>query len=371
MYLKNITFNNFKNLSGTSNLSDGINILVSPNGTGKTNFLEGMYYLTFGNSFRNGLEVNNASWDSRGDYFTLKGEIDDKDEGVQVEMRYENSNGPGKKRFLVNEVGRKRDTFRGYISPVIFAPQTVDLVSGSPDGRRKAVNDVLSILDPDYSRLLNEYRSVVRNRNKILSNLQNNIGMESELTYWNEALIKLGGDIVFGRLKFFRGNAKIILERAKDLFNGEIKGLKINYATKFLEDKKITRKKIISNFEQKIRNNIRKEILAGVTLYGPHREDYDFLLEKMSLKESGSRGQQRLASFIFVLSLLDELDKKDRSVVLLLDDVMSELDKSHRKNIEKLLSSISTQMVITSAEEANFTKGFLNKSTRIKNFLED
>jgi DNA replication and repair protein RecF len=163
-------------------------------------------------------------------------------------------------------------------------------------------------------------------------------------------------------LNFFKKNKKKVTDRAASLFNGEIRELTINYDTKFKGTKKET---IAQKISQKIEENLFKEIGAGMTLYGPHREDYVFYLGKIALKESGSRGQQRLASFVFTLSLLDSLINKNRKVILLLDDLMSELDSKHRSNIEDILSDLSVQTIITSADKNDFSEKFLKSSNLI------
>ncbi|MBN1915927.1 DNA replication and repair protein RecF [Candidatus Dojkabacteria bacterium] len=377
MPLKRIKFNNFKNLKGEYNLSDRINIIIGNNGQGKTNFLEGLYFLSFGSGFGSTQEVNVINWDSESRFFSIVGLIQEKENEIKLEIKYENSDATlGRKKFTVNEVGRARKFFIGNLSSTIFAPQSVDLVAGSPDIRRKAIDDVLSLLDLEYADTLSKYRNILRNRNKILSNLNDNVGHPRELVYWNEALIEEGSRIISARIKFFDDYKSEITNKAKKLFNNEFKDLKIDYLSKFFDTISMDRNKIVTtqdlrekikgNFGSKIQRSLQKEIRAGVTLYGPHRENYEFKLGGTSLRESGSRGQQRLASLIFVLTVFDIFEKSERtSAILLLDDVMSELDSIHRTNIERMLLSSQIQVVITTAEKENFTKKILEKANII------
>ncbi len=360
MPLRKVRFNNFKNLKGEFDLTDRINVIIGNNGQGKTNFLEGLYYLSYGTGFGASQEPNNIKWNSKNGFFSLSGLIEKPDDEVKIEIKYENTDANlGRKKFLVNDIARTRKNFMGNLSSLLFAPQSVDLVSGSPDGRRKAIDDILSLLSYEYAEALSKYRNIIRNRNKILHNLSNHIGHPRELTYWDEALIKEGSYIISERANFFEYKQEEIAAKAKALFNGEFKGLNIAYQTKFAGD-------IKKNFESKIEENQEKEIWAGSTLYGPHREDFEFNLGTISLRESGSRGQQRLASLIFILTVFDIFeDKEDTSAILLLDDIMSELDPIHRNNIEKMLLGKHIQVVITTAEKENFTKDFLKEANKI------
>ena len=366
MSLTNVIFNNFKNLKGEFPLGDRINVIIGNNGQGKTNFLEGLYYLSFGTGMGNSSDENNINWKSKNGFFRIS-TLTDLDDETKVEVVYENTVAGGRKKFLVNDISRVRRNFMGNVSSVVFAPQTVDLVSGSPDGRRKAIDDILSLLDNEYAEILGKYKNVLRNRNKILSNLSGGIGNKMELVYWNDALIENGSYIIFKRATFFNDKSGEFIKKAKALFNSEFKKLKISYLSKFIEEgeKGVSYDEIYKLFKEKVDGNIEKEIWSGATLYGPHREDFDFSLGNMILRESGSRGQQRLASLIFILTIFDILEKRNgTNAVLLLDDIMSELDPVHRGNIEKMLLDKKSQVIITTAEEENFTKNFL-KSGRV------
>ncbi len=373
MPVKKIHFNNFKNLTSEFELNPHINVIIGPNGRGKTNFLEGIYFLSFGSGFRDVGDTQIVNWNSKFGFYSITSDLNDNDE-VQLVLKYGNTvSGGGKKTFQVNEIGRNKKIFIGHISAVLFAPDSVNLVSGPPEARRKIIDDVLSLLDPLYGEIINEYKKILRQRNKLLQSDAPRFEIAKQLNFWNKGLIDNGSYIVAKRIDFLNQISGPVSEKANNLFSGEVRGLNIKYISKFydgmtltMDDFETIRAKVKEALDQKFNANIDKEIAVGKTLYGPHREDFEFRLNEMLLRESGSRGQQRLASLIFSLAVFDIFnDKEDTTAILLLDDVMSELDEFHRANIEKLLLALKGQIVITSADEKNFTAQFLERIFRI------
>jgi len=157
-------------------------------------------------------------------------------------------------------------------------------------------------------------------------------------------LVSLGQEIIEQRVLFLKDIEPYVLEKADRLF-ARSADLTILYESKVLD----ANNEII--LRDKIEQNQAKEIAAGVTLYGPHRDDFVFLYKGKPLRTYGSRGQQRLAGIVLVLAIGEHIYKSQQvKPILLLDDIYSELDKTHRDNVEKVLKGYkNSQVVLTSS----------------------
>lgn len=353
MYLTKVRFKGFKNLQGDYTPDTGLNILVYPNGWGKTNFLEAIDYLSTLKSFRGIKDADLRSWDG-GLFSSVEAEVsNDIDRLLKVVIAEENEK--LKKNLYLDNSTTNSNKFKSTVKTLLYSPHNADIVSSSPDIRRNEFDRSIGQVFNGYDSLLKEYKYVVRNRNKLLQSIQSSNSQVKELTYWNERLIDLGEQIIERRLKFLHDIKSFLTEISDEMMADRFDDLKVIYESKSVEDHVI----ILKN---KIEEGQVKEIRAGMTLYGPHRDDYIFTIRKRSLREYGSRGQQRLAGLTFMLSIHRLLrEKEGHDAVLLLDDIMSELDEEHRSNIEDILGSLHTQIFVTSSERGYFTEEFISK----------
>jgi len=358
MYLKNISIKNFKNLDCHIEFSDKINLIIAPNGSGKTNLLETIYLLGHGSSFRNYPEVNLINFQNN--FAKINGETDSNKLEILISRFGENS----QKYLKINEKIRKNSTFTKYLNSILFSPNTIDLVDGTPDIRRKDLDDFISTFDIVYSKKIGIYKKVIKNRNKILLKLKNSMGSLEELDFWNDKLITLGGQLVSSRLTFLSSIRKYLDTTAKMLLEKKESTLKINYYSKIIYDDKEPSKAL----KKKILSNLDKEIMAEASLYGPHRDDIEFIIDEKNLKLTGSRAQQRLAVLIYKIASWKYLENiLQIRPLFLLDDVMSELDNIHRHNLENyLLHKLHTQVLITSSEKTIFSKNFIDRTNLIE-----
>ncbi len=358
MQIAQLSLKNFRNLNLETGLKPGINFVIAGNGSGKSNFLDSIFQLGFGHSFKRLSEGGNVNWDSRMDFAKISAKLI-RDQQYDLTLVISELEDRNAKTFSINGRNRARKNFLNLMHVVLFAPQDLDIVSGPPDIRRSELDDFMSSFDEDYQDKLKGYRLVLRNRNKLLQRIAEGVAGANELPYWNERLADFGSNIIFRRMELLEKFRPVLTECAGNIFNAEIRDLQIVYLSKFAAD---GAEQIKEALLEKLAENSFKEIAAKRTLYGPHRDDFELLFNKRPLRLFGSRGQQRIAALILKLSMLDFLNRLlEDNAILLLDDIMSELDAKHRSNLEETLTALENQIVITAAHENDFSDEFLGR----------
>jgi len=373
MVLRTLKLQNFRNLSGEYTLSNGINIIVGKNGLGKTNFIESIHFLSNGKSFRTNsdlyaikrslIELDEIA------FARVEGIIMDSLGSEQTKDVYleKSNNGNGVKKVLkINSKKVSQANFLHVFYSIVFSPNSIDLVISSPFERRKDLDDFLCVFNDSYSKILFDYRRVVRNRNKLFEKISMQKGKKEELNFWNNELIHLAPIIIYERIKMIKRINKVIKRIGPDMFNLDLEDLDIFYDSKFAQHSSEFND-IEAKFREKVSDNIHKEIRACTTLYGPQREDFHFNLNSNDLKEMGSRGQQRLFSFLYKMAQWKILKEKiEYPPILLLDDIFSELDDKVQKNVCKFLSKIDVQIIITTTNIDGFSDKFIKRLHKIQ-----
>lgn len=369
MHIKSLSLKNYKNLNGDFQLSPDINIIIGNNGIGKTNFLEAIHYLNIGESFRNSHTKDIISWNTSILYTKTKAVIKNDKKEITSEYIVADDIGVIKRKFLINEKSYSRKKFLYKTPTILFLPEDINIISESPDLRRKEIDGFLKLTSYEFFGIESEYKKILKNRNKLLQSIQAGKASRTELNYWNEGLIELGSQIISHRIRIlneFIPNIKIL---AKQIFNQDLKNLKSKYISRIFVDKLVetmSLKEIQEEFSEKIKYSLHKEISAGLTLYGPQRDDIRFFIDNMDIHTSGSRGQQRLVAIILKFTMWHYyFEKFGLKPILLLDDIMSELDPTHRKNLEKSIQNLKTQVVFTSTNENDFTEDLLDSAFQL------
>jgi len=311
-----ISLQNFRSCEKRSFSFGEKTVIVGENGSGKSNLIEAIYLLAVGKSFRADREEEMVKWGES--FFRVMGEI-----GVIGEMGVEMIE--NRKRFLVNGVPRRMVDFVGKMPAVCFSPQDMELVTGSPGVRRRYLDFVISQTDREYRRCLISYEKGLRQRNKLLEMIRENLAHRSQLYFWDKLLIK----------------------------NGEyITGKRGEYLTDLAEyDKSVISEARLKQYEV-------EEVAAAATLVGPHRDDFviQILNSKFEVPRDvskyGSRGEQRMA----VLGLKHkEIEYLGGSPMLLLDDILSELDHKHGEEVQKMIENYPGQVIVTTCDPRIFS----------------
>lgn len=309
----------------------GTTLIIGPNASGKTNLLEALYLLARGKSFRAELVDEMISYQEQ--LARINGVLTN---GVKLEViltRGEiNGKRVGKKIFKVNDINRRMVDFIGQFLVVYFGPDDLAIVTDSPTRRRDYLDEVLEQVDQDYRRALLSYKKGLHQRNKLLEQIRDEGKPRSVLYFWDKLLIT---------------NGEVITSKREELINF-INRQPEYFGKIFLEYKP----SIISSL--RLEKYAEEEVAAGMTLVGPHRDDFEFRIKNSNLKferdlsKFGSRGEQRLAIFCLKIAELEFMAKKTgHRPVLLLDDIFSELDQKHRSQLLEVIPHQQTIITVT------------------------
>jgi len=356
MYLSKIEVNNFRNYKIEKvKLCSNTNIFIGDNAQGKTNILESIYILALTKSHRLGFENNiiKNGFNSSKIYGTLR------DNGILKELEIQFLEDK-KKVFINKKEIKKIASYISNMNVIMFCPTDLDIIKGSPQIRRNLLNIQISQLYPLYVNYLNEYNKILKTRNEYLKQMNiNGFTDPRYLDIINEKLVDRGSQIYLYRKKYLDYINKMIGDIYKNIMN--LKGLNIFYENNLdLENYEI--EEIKNRFFHKLKNNIKREIAQGMTLYGPHRDDFSFYIEQENMKYYASQGQQRIAIISFKLAEVSLFrEEKGTTPILLLDDIFSELDINKRNKLIKYIPE-DIQTIITTTDLKNIQKKIINKA---------
>ncbi len=347
--LKSITLQNFRNYQAEEFKFNGdTTVIIGPNTSGKTNLIEAIFLLSTGKSFRTDKDTQMISF--REDLARVKGMVDE----TSLEVMITNGQLGGQtsqfKKFLVNGVVKRRIDFVENFPAVLFSPEDLEIIVDSPSLRRKFLDNVLEQVDREYRQAVVSYTKGLRQRNALLENTrETGIRNEKQFEYWDNLIIEFGEKITKKREELI----EFINNEAKDIFD---------FAAFY--DKSIISKARLLQYKE-------AEVASGVTLVGPHRDDFSVSMFNNTRKTThdikfyGSRGQQRLAILqLKILELLFIEKRLGQRPILLLDDIFSELDEGHIKLILEMMGL--QQTIITTTHKEFIPSKVLNKMQVIR-----
>lgn len=356
--LKKVELSNFRNLNLSVELAEQGNLIIAPNASGKSNFLESIYLVGTGHGF-----TPIQDWTDIIGPSEKFAKINITQSDLEIEWVV------AKKDFkIVRNI--KKNTKRaalgetiGEIAQTLFAPHNVDLISGSPLTRRQDLDDYLCQVDKIYAENLFNYTHVVKQRNALLKQINKRHAQASELYYWDEQVATLGSAIYSTRREFIDQVRDLLTKVAVECYREELTEFKVNYQPQ-IDAKPEEYHQVLLN---KLVTNLDKQIIIGQTLYGPHKDDYTFTLGERNLRFMGSRGEQRLAVLVWKLAQHHYLETKTgKKSVLLLDDLTSELDTTHRVRTAEMLLDRGYQFIITSATAADVPEVLIQRCQEVK-----
>lgn len=357
MRIEHLKLTNFRNyFSQELDFNERVNIIIGDNGKGKTNILEGIYILSLTKSNRYGVEDNLIKFDeeiAKIEGLIRVGDLLNKQEIVITKRK--------KQIYINNKEMRK---IRDYISNfcvISFTPDDLEIVKGSPNTRRNMINIDISQLHNKYISYLNEFNQIIKIRNEYLKKM--NLDGNSDIRFLdvvNQKMIDNGVKIYQYRYDFFK-KINNLLPKIFNKLSG-LDNLQIKYETNVeLED--FNEENLRKNYEAKLKKNFKIELMQGVTLIGPHRDDFSFDLSGLDMKNFASQGQQRLAVIALKIAEIYLFkEEKGEYPVLLLDDIFSEIDiKKRNKIINFLLKDI--QSIITTTDINDIDEKLLENAT--------
>lgn len=322
---------------------EGYNIIFGNNAQGKTNIIEAIFLCASGRSHRTNKDQELVKTGDNGYYIKL--DLHKEENDFSIEMIYEKNE---RKKIKVNEIPLKKvGNLMGTLNAVIFSPEDLFIVKEGPSERRRFLDMTISQIKPSYFYDLQQYLKILLQRNMLLKEIVNRKGLIDTLDIWNDHLIKTGSRIMKVRNEFIESLNKHAEIRHRQLTN-ETEELLLKYDPSF----KINDSNEIGVIEEKYKKtleaSVEKEMSKCTTIYGPHRDDYDIVLNNMSTKIYGSQGQQRTAVLSIKLAEIDIMKEITGDYpVLLLDDVLSELDNKRQKYLFENIGNIQTFITCT------------------------
>jgi DNA replication and repair protein RecF len=317
-----------------------------PNAAGKTSLLEAIVLLAWGHSHRSTADVELIRWGD--DVTRVEGTVgSDTLEIVLVRPGSATAAGGARKRIRVNAVARRSTALGQQLRVVLFAPEDMLLVIGSPSLRRTAVDRLAGQLWPAYAAALATYGRALQQRNGLLRSIREETASRDELRYWDEPFLASGAEIVEGRQRLIGELAGPLAAAHAEIAPDEAAeaALALHQVTNAPAGAGESARDALA---RRLRETAEKEVWNGSTLIGPHRDDVAFSLAGRDLAGFASRGQQRTAILALKLAELDLLAAKDgRPPLLLLDDVFSELDPARRSHLVRRIAALPQAFVTT------------------------
>lgn len=332
MYITRLTTENFRNLSDTELLPcQGVNVIYGGNAQGKTNLLEALWLFTGGHSFRGSKdgELPRLMETGEGNSPRASLSLEFYSEGRMqaASLHIEN----GRRSSVINGVKKKTGSaLVGKVRGVIFSPEHLLLVKEGPSRRRNFIDGALCQLKPGYAGLLSVFQRALLQRNALLKDLVRFPELADTLDVWDARFAKLGGEVTAERWAYVQR----LSPKLAEIYSGISKGqeeLEVFYAPSVKMEGDITRQQAEQALLTELSRTRRADIRAGFTTAGPHRDDLEVRLNGVSARAFGSQGQQRSAVLALKLAEAEALSQlTGETPVVLLDDVMSELDRSRQ-----------------------------------------
>ena len=396
MHITHLSLTNFRNYGRLElDLPQNATLLYGQNAQGKTNLLEAIYYLATTRSPHAEQDSQLLNWDAAQldepiVVGRLVAHIAGGEGNRQIEMRLiqerKNSlrNGQSFRReVLVNRRKVRLMDLLGHLRVVLFVPQDVQIITGSPAKRRRYLDITLCQIDPLYCRSLSDYNKVLEQRNALLRQLAEGSGNRELLAVFDEKLVQLGSQIFTKRASFLtvmaRETQRIYYE---ELTNGK-ETLRLSYLPrlqiespgrtgdvselvnlgKWIEANPET---VAVRFAEMTVKAYAADVARGSTNVGPHRDDWRFWINGRNLSSFGSRGQQRSAILALKMAEINWMTRMTgESPILLLDEVVAELDEQRRALLLQYVQQ-SNQAILTATDPGMFTTDFMRNSTSMR-----
>lgn len=346
MIVQELSLKDWRNYeTATLSLHETLNIFLGPNGQGKTNLLESLYYLCYGRNFRGNKDRELVRWNCQ--YFRLEAlfQVDESARTHHLEIYYDASR---RKAIRLNGVkyGRMR-SLPVRLSAVLFTPDDLGIVKGSPSERRRFIDRELEALYVDYESTRHAYERVLSQRAELLRDIRARRAPKSQLVPWNLQLVELGVRMIRHRLDllaFLVPQARRVhafLTGAKGSFN-------VTYQSSLGQVLHEDDSAMKAHYMDLLAELEDEEIARGMSLAGPHRDDLIFYENGIDLRTFGSQGQQRTAILSMKMAAIDAYEKRlGQKPLLLLDDVMSELDFERQRAVMEIVIKKKIQTFIT------------------------
>jgi len=343
--ISSLRLQNFRSYKDASfEFNEGVNIIIGPNASGKTNVLEGLLYICSGGSFR-ALDKENIR--HRAAWARLDGVTSTNQTRTLKMMRTEDGT---QKEFIIDGQTKKRLSLADSIPAVLFEPDDLQQLTTSPERRRDFIDTILGQIDAEFRRQQRDYARTLAQRNRLLKH--NYQAAQATIFAWNIRLSELGGQIVAKRLELIRRLNKGLGESYSQLANKKHR-VGLVYQSEVPQDQYATQ--MLKHLEKSFENDLQR----GFTTVGPHRDDIQININNVPIYHHASRGETRTTLLALKVQETKLLEKaRDQKPLLLLDDVFSELDGARRQALTSFIKDYQSFITTTDADVVSkkFTK---------------
>ena len=368
-----MSLTNYRNLvSMELDLPRGVLVFFGPNAQGKTTLLEAAYTMAIARSFRaeNEREVVNFDAASRGEMALVGGALESDGSQLQVYVGYQPTLSPSqdnganhsaprpawsvRKQIRVSRVRRTATELVGMVHAVLFGADDIELVFGPPSVRRRFLDILLSQTSPSYVRSLQRYQKVVRQRNRLLKAVGEGRADYSELEFWTDQLVADGAGITWSRHQALASLGPLAVEKHRQL-SGSDGDLELRYRPSV----SVTgaEAELETRFRDELASVQARERATATTVVGPHRDDFDLLIEGVDMGTFASRGQARTLALTLKLAEAAYLaDTRSEGPMVLLDDVLSEMDSLRRRRV--LEQTAQYQQILITTTDLELVAGY-------------
>jgi len=360
MIIQRLELKNFRNYKQLKlDFSPACNIIFGQNAQGKTNILEAIFYLCFSRSFRTSKDQEviqfNQEFAHIHGWFLL-------DIQTKQEVTFHFSKKEGKSISIEQKRLSRYSELIGKFPVVILSPEDYKITSGGPFERRHVVDMFLSQVNPIYLKALQKYNRVLKQRNRILTEYRGRTSFNEKLLEpWNESLIESGSYLIKFRQTFIAEFNPVLHNIYNKLrFASESINFSYRSSIPFIDEREIE-----ARFLKTMNHKYLTERKRGLTIIGPHRDDYVIEIDNKDLRVYGSRGQHKSALVAFKLAEFFYLQQKRNEIpILLLDDLFSDLDQQREERILEMIQDIGQIFITTTRKVGN-----INSTLNLKEFL--
>ncbi len=338
MIIQSIELNNFRNYTREKfEFDEGTNVLYGDNAQGKTNVLEAIFVGATTRSHKGSKDIDmikKGEEEAHIRYFVKKKERLSK---VEIHLRRGKSKGIAIDGMPI----KSSKDLMGLSNVIFFSPEDLSIIKDGPDQRRRFMDLELCQLDKTYLYYLTQYKKVLKQRNALLKQIREKEASEDVLEIWDSQLVEYGKKLIEKRKNFVEEIGKIMSKKHRDLTGGK-ENVEVYYKPSCLT----------SDMEEKLFVETSRDIYMGTTTVGPHRDDISFYIDAQEIKTYGSQGQKRTAALSLKMAEIEIVESiTGERPILLLDDVLSELDRNRQNYLLESIRGIQTIITCTGLEE--------------------
>ncbi len=387
MYLKHLSLTNFRSLTRLDmQFPRRVVLLTGENAQGKTSVLEAIYFLAAFTSFQTHLERQIINFHEAKNPLAVTRLVAEYQRGktkhrLEARLILEPSGINGqrlRKEVLLDGVKKHISDIMGHFNAVLFVPQMSQIIEGGPDDRRRYLNLALAQTVPTYAHTLSEYSQALAQRNALLKALNEGTGNSKQLEIWDETLVRLGSQIILGRIQAIQEIERFASRIHHELTRGS-EALRLAYEPAYdplpkpemqmglkldtpIDRSALGLDEIQKGFLARLKQIRSEEIARGVTTIGPHRDDLRFIINKADVGDYGSRGQLRTTLLALKLAEVEWMrERTGEWPVILLDEVMAELDTHRRADLLNYVGK-GEQILFTTTDTNLFTPQFVEQA---------